>query len=109
MDLKAVWTDLDRKATLNECERGEDYAVKAFKKAMDDEIDSRRRQGLDRRPCTPTSNRPRQHQNDARLRVSGVCKLLGLAFRFAHCDAPGRFVLLSLQYSSRNPNVTPTP
>ena len=37
MDLKAVWTDLDRKATLNECERGEDYAIKAYKKAMDDE------------------------------------------------------------------------
>ena len=37
MDLKAVWTDSDRKATLNECERGEDYAVAAFKKAMEDE------------------------------------------------------------------------
>jgi uncharacterized protein (TIGR02284 family) len=36
MDLKAVWTDLDRKATLNECERGEDYAVKAYQKAMED-------------------------------------------------------------------------
>ena len=37
MDLKAVWTDLDRKATLAECERGEDHAVKAYKKALDDE------------------------------------------------------------------------
>ena len=37
MDLKAVWTDLDRKATLNECERGEDYAVKAYKTAMEDQ------------------------------------------------------------------------
>lgn len=37
MDLKAVWTDSDRQATLNECERGEDYAVAAFKKAMEDE------------------------------------------------------------------------
>jgi uncharacterized protein (TIGR02284 family) len=37
MDLKAVWTDSDRKATLNECERGEDYAVSAFKKALEDE------------------------------------------------------------------------
>ena len=37
MDLKAVWTDSNRQATLNECERGEDYAVAAFKKAMEDE------------------------------------------------------------------------
>jgi len=37
MDLKAVWSDLDRKATLTECERGEDVAVKAYKKALDDE------------------------------------------------------------------------
>jgi uncharacterized protein (TIGR02284 family) len=34
INIKAVVTGNDRKAILDECERGEDYAVKAFQKAV---------------------------------------------------------------------------
>ena len=34
IDLKAALTSKDNKAVLNECERGEDYAVKAYQTAL---------------------------------------------------------------------------
>ncbi|GAB3814777.1 PA2169 family four-helix-bundle protein [Pontibacter rugosus] len=35
IDLKSALTSRDRKRVLEECERGEDYAVKAYKEALD--------------------------------------------------------------------------
>lgn len=35
IDLKSALTSRDRKRVLEECERGEDYAVKAYKEAME--------------------------------------------------------------------------
>lgn len=38
INIKSVVTGNDRKAILDECERGEDYAVKAFQKAVQAEV-----------------------------------------------------------------------
>ncbi|MCJ8166283.1 PA2169 family four-helix-bundle protein [Pontibacter sp. E15-1] len=38
IDLKSALTSKDRKQVLAECERGEDYAVKAYKEALEEEL-----------------------------------------------------------------------
>ncbi|MDX5345699.1 MAG: PA2169 family four-helix-bundle protein [Hymenobacteraceae bacterium] len=38
IDLKSAISSHDRKRILEECERGEDYAVAAYRKAMDEEL-----------------------------------------------------------------------
>lgn len=38
IDIKSALTSRDRKRVLEECERGEDYAVKAYKEALEKEL-----------------------------------------------------------------------